>query len=309
MFMPSLHLLAFSLLAVVVLSACRENGPELLTGPTMGTTWSLRAAGADESTRAFIQSHLDQREAVLSHWRKDSALSVFNASASTDWQAVPVELVQTVELARRIAKDTEGALDITLAPVIEAFGFAPKLQGESSKAPVTGWQHLESRLDPPALKKDVPQLRINVASVTEGFVMDELVRLLRQRGLSDFLLEVGGEVVAIGHAPDGKPWQVGVQTPEAAQGDAMQTLPLTNQCMATSGTYRHNKDHGKQSHLIDPRTLKPVEHDLVSVTVLHESCALADGYATALMVLGPERGAEIAKRLNLRVLWISAGGR
>jgi thiamine biosynthesis lipoprotein len=89
----------------------------------------------------------------------------------------------------------------------------------------------------------------------------------------------------------------------------MQTLPLMNQCMATSGTYRHNKNHGKQSHLLDPRTLQPVEHDLVSVTVLHDSCALADGYATALMVLGPERGPEIAKRLNLRALWISGASR
>ncbi|WP_170266978.1 FAD:protein FMN transferase [Brevifollis gellanilyticus] len=302
--------MAMAALVLACLSGCHlDEAPKLLSGPTMGTTWSLRAEGADDSIRQLIQSHLDQREAVLSHWRRDSALSAFNASASTDWQAVPVELVQTVELARRIAKDTEGVLDITLAPVIEAFGFAPKLQGESLETPVTGWEHLKSRLDPPALKKDVPQLRINVASVTEGFVMDELVRLLKQRGLSDFLLEVGGEVVAIGHAADGKPWQVGVQTPKAAQGDAMQTLPLMNQCMATSGTYRHNKDHGKKSHLIDPRTLKPVEHDLVSVTVLHDSCALADGYATALMVLGPERGPEIAKRLNLRVLWISAGGR
>ena len=271
----------------------------------MGTTWSLKSKEATEEVRQVIQSHLDQREAVLSHWRKDSALSAFNASSSTDWGPVPGELVQVVELARRVANDTDGALDITLAPVIESFGFAPKLHTQTTEEPVTGWQHLQSRLDPPALKKDVPQLRINVASVTEGFVMDELVRLLEQRGLSDFLLEIGGEIAAVGHAPDGKPWQVGIQTPDAAQGESLQTLPLSDQCVATSGTYRHNK--GGQSHLIDPRTLKPVEHDLASVTVIHESCALADGYATALMVLGPERGPEVAKKLNLRVLWIRAG--
>jgi thiamine biosynthesis lipoprotein len=167
---------------------------------------------------------------------------------------------------------------------------------------VTGWQHLQSRLDPPALKKEVPQLRLNVASVTEGFVIDELVTLLKAQGLSDFLLEVGGEVAAIGKAPDGKPWQVGIQTPEAAQGESLQTIPLTNQCVATSGTYRHQKDG--RSHLIDPRTRRPVEHSLVSVTVIHDSCAVADGYATALMVLGPESGREVADKLGLRVLWI-----
>jgi thiamine biosynthesis lipoprotein len=167
---------------------------------------------------------------------------------------------------------------------------------------ITGWQHLQTRLDPPALKKDVPQVRINVASVTEGFVIDELITLLKAQGLRDFLLEVGGEAAAIGHAPDGQPWRVGIQTPEAAQGESLQTMPLTNLCVATSGTYRHQKDG--RSHLIDPRTQRPVEHSLVSVTVIHESCALADGYATALMVLGPERGREIANKLGLRVLWI-----
>jgi len=291
-----------ALLPLILLSlvGCRPSEPQIIQGKTMGTTWSIRALGADEKARQLIQTHLDQREAVLSHWRKDSALSIFNAATSTDWQPTPRELVEVVELARRIADQTDGVLDITLAPLVEAFGFAPKMTADAVM--VTGWQHLQSRLDPPALKKEVPQLRLNVASVTEGFVIDELVTLLKAQGLSDFLLEVGGEVAAIGKAPDGKPWQVGIQTPEAAQGESLQTIPLTNQCVATSGTYRHQKDG--RSHLIDPRTRRPVEHSLVSVTVIHDSCAVADGYATALMVLGPESGREVADKLGLRVLWI-----
>ncbi len=287
-------------LILLTLVGCQPSELQVIEGKTMGTTWSLRALGADEKARQLIQSHLDQREAVLSHWRKDSALSVFNATTSTDWQPVPRELVEVVELARRIADQTDGALDITLAPLVEAFGFAPKMAADT--VVVTGWQHLQSRLSPPALKKEVPQLRINVASVTEGFVIDELITMLKARGLSDFLLEVGGEVAAIGNAPDGQPWRVGIQTPEASQGESLQTVPLTKQCVATSGTYRHQKDG--RSHLIDPRTQQPVVHSLVSVTVIHESCALADGYATALMVLGPERGRETADKLGLRVLWI-----
>lgn len=288
-------------LILLTLVGCQPSELQLIQGNTMGTTWSLRALGDDEKGRQLIQTHLDQREAVLSHWRKDSALSIFNAATSTDWQPVPQELVKVVELARRIAVQTDEALDITLAPLVEAFGFAPKMAAD--EAVITGWQHLQTRLDPPALKKDVPQLRINVASVTEGFVIDELITLLKAQGLSDFLLEVGGEVAALGNAPDGQPWRVGIQTPEAAQGESLQTIPLTNQCVATSGTYRHQKDG--RSHLIDPRTQRPVEHSLVSVTVIHESCALADGYATAFMVLGPERGREIANKLGLRVLWIT----
>ena len=287
-------------LILLTLVGCQPSEPQIIQGKTMGTTWSLRALGADENARPLIQTHLDQREAVLSHWRKDSALSIFNAATSTDWQPVPQELVKVVELARRIADQTDEALDITLAPLVEAFGFAPNMAADETV--ITGWQHLQTRLDPPALKKDVPQVRINVASVTEGFVIDELITLLKAQGLRDFLLEVGGEAAAIGHAPDGQPWRVGIQTPEAAQGESLQTMPLTNLCVATSGTYRHQKDG--RSHLIDPRTQRPVEHSLVSVTVIHESCALADGYATALMVLGPERGREIANKLRLRVLWI-----
>jgi thiamine biosynthesis lipoprotein len=288
-------------LLLVLLVACSPNPAlKMFSGPTMGTTWSLQTVEADSALQELIQTHLDQREAVLSHWRKDSALSVFNAATSTEWQPVPRELVEVVTLARRIADQTDGALDITLAPMIEAAGFAPKLTASTSV--VTGWQHLHARLDPPALKKDVPELRINVASVTEGFVIDELITMLKVKGMSDFLLEVGGEVAAMGLSPTGQPWQVGIQTPEAAPGKVMETLPLSDVCVSTSGSYRHRQ--GSQTHLIDPRTGRPISSALTSVSVIHPSCALADGYATALMVLGPDRGKTVAEKLGLRVIWI-----
>lgn len=287
------------LVLTLVLTGCYDAPVLTLTGSTMGTTWSLKGPGLTKATRRLIQTHLDAREALLSHWRPDSELSRFNQSRSTDWQPVPVALVQVVQLARHIAQQTEGALDITLAPVIEQYGFAPSF---SDQPAVTGWQHLEERLDPPALRKKVPNLRLNFSSVTEGFVVDELVALLKQQGHRDFLLEVGGELAAIGHAPRGGLWQIGVQSPDATPGSSVQTLPLYDQCAATSGSYRQRR--GEHSHLIDPRTKKPIAHSLVSVTVLHESCALADGFATALMVLGPQEGRRIAEKQGLRVLWI-----
>lgn len=313
--MPSFHQCLPIITLLVMFQACHRHDENSISGQTMGTTWSLRSEQATEQTRQFIQSHLDQREAVLSHWRKDSAVSRFNDSRSTDWQPVPRELIQIVELARDIALKTDGALDITLAHLIDLWGFGA--QGPSKSIPTEaqiteaktrcGWQHLQTRFDPPALKKDLPDLRINVASVTEGFVIDELITRLKQHGLSDFLLEVGGEVTAIGHAPDGNPWRVGIQTPEATPGDALQTIPLSDLCIATSGNYRHHfeKDGQSYSHLIDPRTGRPIEHSLISVSVIHKSSALADGYATALMVLGPERGRDIADKRGLRVIWIT----
>lgn len=306
---------AFLSLLLLIISSCEPSEPKIIKGQTMGTTWSLRSVKAAESIRDFIQSHLDQREAVLSHWKRDSAVSRFNDSRSTDWQPVPHELVKVIEAARDISRSSDGALDITLAPLIDLWGFgaagsAESLPTETQIAEVKarcGWQYLHTRLEPPALKKDQPNLQINVACVVEGFVMDELVELLRQRAISDFVLEVGGEVVACGRAPDGLAWQVGIQTPDAAPGDAMQSMSLVDQCASTSGSYRQRfeKDGRIFSHLIDPRSGRPIEHSLVSVTVIHPSCVLADGYATALMVLGPERGREVADRLGLRVLWIT----
>ena len=303
--------------SLVMLTACHRPEEIKLSGRTMGTTWSLLSAQATDSMRQLIQSHLDQREAVLSHWQKDSAVTRFNDSRSTDWQPVPPELIQVIELARDIASKTGGALDITLAPLIDLWGFgaagpAKAIPTERQIAEAKtrcGWQHLQTRIDPPALKMTMPDLHINVASVTEGFVIDELIVLLKQQGLSDFLLEVGGEVAAIGHAPDGQPWRVGIQTPEAMHGDSIQTIPLSDLCIATSGNYRqHFKKDGKSiSHLIDPRTGRPIEHPLTSVSVIHKSSVLADGYATALMILGPENGRKIADKLGLRVIWITKG--
>ncbi|MEN3943197.1 FAD:protein FMN transferase [Prosthecobacter sp. SYSU 5D2] len=288
--------------------ACNREKPVSLGGPTMGTTWSLQAAGGKEETRRMIQTHLDQREAVFSHWKADSPLSQFNDSQSTDWFPVPEELVAVAKATHDMSLETAGALDVTVGGAVEALGFG-MLGGDGLKPGLQnriGWGHLKWREAPPALKKDDPGLRIHVAAVVEGFVMNELVSRLKEEGLTDFLLEVGGEVVAVGHAPGGGPWQVGIQAPDGAPGETLEHIPLKDACIATSGSYRHRheKEGRTYSHIVDPRTGRPVEHKLVSVSVIHPSCLLADGYATALMVLGPEEGRKAAARLGLRVIWL-----
>jgi len=282
------------------------------SGVTMGTTWRLRAVKTDEKHRLMVQTHLNAREAVFSHWREDSALSKFNSHSSTDWFPVPAELVRIVSEAREIARITGDVLDITCAPLVDAWGFGrtreaePPDENKLAKAMARcGWRHLSWRLEPPALKKALPGLQINVASVAEGFVMDELIMQLNAAGLRHFLLEVGGEVAGIGLAPDGDPWKIGVQSPASREGDVIQTLPLLNQCAATSGIYRHfKKGMPSVHHLLDPRTGRPVSQGLASVTVIHESACQADGFATALMILGPVEGRRAAARLGLNAVWI-----
>lgn len=303
--------LTLTFLLPCLLASCGgKKALDHVTGPTMGSTWSLQAEGANEEVRTLIQTHLDQREAVFSHWKADSALSRFNTSESMDWIPVPGELVEVVKLAHDIANQTDGVLDVTVGPLVDAWGFGPagKRPAPPANLPLAnvGWQHLAWRDAPPALKKDRADVRINVAAVTEGFVMDELVARLKQEGWKNFLLEIGGEVVASGLAPDGQPWRVGVQAPDGKKGESLESLALTDTCISTSGSYRHRyeKEGKSYSHLIDPRTGRPVEHQLVSVSVIHPRCGLADGYATALMILGPEVGRKTAQRLGLRVIWL-----
>jgi thiamine biosynthesis lipoprotein len=298
----------FALLLLLLSGCSRDDPPVTLGGRTMGTTWSLRVdGGAGTMSQKEIQQQLDSWESIISHWRPDSAISRFNTSTSTDWIAVPAELVEVVELAEQIGNDTDHALDLTLAPLIDLWGFGAKdrrdtapteaeIAGAKAKC---GWQHLHTRRDPPALRKDIPELRINVSAVAEGWAMDHLAQHLESKGITHFLLETGGEVLARGE------WRVGIQTPAAPVGEAAQTLRLKDQTIATSGVYRqHFSADGKDyAHILDPRTGRPIEHKLASVSVIHSSAAQADGYATALLVLGPEAGRQLAEKLGLHVVW------
>ncbi len=283
----------------------------------MGTTWSLTLPNGIEmeSVRSVIQNLLDEREMEFSNWKADSAVSRFNASASLEWQAMPEAVVRAVRVAKRVAGDADGALDVTVGPLVELWGFGAsgRREGPPSDEELAaawercGWRWLEMRKAPPALRKLRPDLEINLSSVTEGVVMDEVVARLEAMSLTDFLFELGGEVVARGEAAPGQPWRVGVQAPGGGPGETMEALELRGACLSTAGTYRQRREGagGEMiSHILDPRTGRPVSHGLVSVSVHHPDCALADAYATALLVLGPVEGRKVAERLGLRVFWI-----
>lgn len=296
---------------MLLLSGCGESPTS--EGRAFGTTWSLKAGSAGEF-QPVVQAELDRWEAMISNWRPDSAVSKFNASTSTDWQPMPAEVIELVVLARRIAEDMEGALDITQAPVIDLWGFGaggrrqvpPDDRQIEAARHFCGWHLLDWRVEPPALRKRQPGVRINLSAVAEGWALDRLAARLEAAGLRDCLLELGGEVLARGHGPDGRPWLVGVQAPDAPEGMVLHALRLGNAALGTSGTYRHRFEAGGRSysHLIDPRSGRPVAHEWRSVSVRHASAALADGYATALLVLGQGKGRLLAEKLGLNVFWV-----
>lgn len=317
--------LCLVLWAVIVAHAAAASDRDLIAlgGNTMGSTWRVQLPSNSEASsqasdlQQAIQHELDEMEATLSHWREDSAVSRFNASRSTDWQAVPAVVAEAAQVAQQIAVKSNGALDVTIAPLVDLWGFGARSKNRDhlpddheikAARALCGWRHLDVRVAPkPALRKDLPELRINLSSVAEGLAVDHVCAVLREHGCENFLVELGGEIAAHGEVRRGEPWKIGIQAPDAPSGEWFTSLPLQNQALATSGVYRQHFESGGHSypHVIDPTSGRPIEHNLASVSVLHARCAMADGYATALLVLGPKRGRELGDRLGLRVVWIA----
>ncbi len=310
------------------LAACTSlligcDRPQPLAGHTMGATWSLKiadtiSAADSDRLRLRIQQRLDQIEAVFSNWRDDSEVSRFNRLRTTESVPVSAELASVAKAALDIARETEGALDPTISPLISLWGFGPAGRRHEPPADAEiescrkrcGWRHLEARLDPPLLRKHLPDLELNLSAIVEGHALARTAEIIAGGGIQNWLLEIGGELLANGEAAPGRPWLAGIRAPDASSGNIFNTVELHNEALGSSGSYRQFYEHGgkRLSHLIDPRTGRPVDHSLASVSVLHRDPLLADAHATALMVLGREKGEPLAKRIGLRVFWIEDGG-
>jgi thiamine biosynthesis lipoprotein len=291
-----------------------------LGGATMGTTWSVVAARAPAAldarrVRAAIERTLARVDREASTWRADSELSRFNDGPSTAWSPVSAGLATVVGEALRTSRLSGGAFDPTVAPLVDLWGFGPTAGARRRPAAAAiraarariGFAHLAVRTTPPALRKDRPDLRVDLSAVAKGFAADRVAAGLAALGAHDVLVEIGGELRARGRNPDGAPWAVAVQRPTGATGAASAVLRLTDGGIATSGDYRNHFDEQghRYGHVIDPRTGEPVTHALASVTVVAASAMRADALATALLVLGPEAGAALARRDGLAALFIT----
>ena len=303
------------------LVACAPRERELhLSGKTMGTTWHatvvLNGAQISENDlRSMLQHRLDELDTDFTHWRTQCPVTLFNDSHSTDWQAEPRELVELVIFAQTLSRASDGAFDVTIAPLVDLWGFGAKghvTQPPSKEAIAEAkkhvdWHKLEARLDPPALRKLDPEIQINVAAMADGYAVDELARIMKSRGVTHFLIEVGGAVYAGETNAVDQPWQVGIQHPSGREGDNAAAVPLKNQAISTSGVYRQffQSDGKRYAHILDARTGRPVEHDLVSVSVIAPTAFAADGWDTTLLILGPERGRALAAERQLPAYFLA----
>lgn len=300
----------------VFLGGCGGREALVMEGEAMGMRWRVQVAGGEAAgTQEEVSRVMSEWEMAASLWREDSEIVQVNREPEGKWIKLGDRLWRAVALARDVAREADGALDITVGPLVELWGFGPEgarerpseqeVQAVLSRC---GWRHLEFDDEGCLIRRLTAGVELNVNGVVEGLVLEELARGLRAKGYGDFLLELGGELLAAGHSPTGKPWMVAVQVPGGGAKESFSMMPLTDMSLATSGTYRHLKvEDGKDfSHLIDPVTGSPVAQQLTSVSVMDADCGRADGFATALLVLGPEKGRVVAERLGLRVIWIEA---
>lgn len=296
--------------------------PETLVvgGPTMGTTWSVRIVavpglpGTADIERS-LSTRLSEINAVFSTYLESSELSRFNRSEHTDWVPVSPELVDVVEAGRSIYTRSDGAFDVTVGPLVNLWGFGPDGQPELVPAAAdierlladTGYGLVETRRQPPAMRKHRAGVYVDLSAIAKGYAVDQLAQLLDQLGASAYLVEVGGELRSRGTRADGRDWRVAVESPLAGTRQVLRVVGLRDRSMATSGDYRNffELDGRRYSHTIDPRTGWPVDHGLAAVNVSLDDCMSADAWATALLVLGLERGLQLAREGGLAANFLS----
>ncbi|MFN1127370.1 FAD:protein FMN transferase ApbE [Lelliottia nimipressuralis] len=316
-----------------LLAACDSSTPSakpaapaatVLEGKTMGTFWRVSIMNVDarraDELRGKIQSQLDADDQLLSTYKNDSALMRFNLSNSTSLWPVSEAMADIVTEALHIGYKTNGAMDITVGPLVNLWGFGPTKQPEKipDQAQIddararTGLQHLTviNQYGQQYLQKDIPDLFVDLSTVGEGYAADHLAALMTQEGISRYLVSVGGALVSRGLNASDQPWRVAIQKPTDTQNAVQAVVDINGHGISTSGSYRnyYELDGKRLSHVIDPQTGRPIEHNLVSVTVIAPTALEADTWDTGLMVLGPEKAKEVVRQEGLAVYMITREG-
>lgn len=287
-----------------------------LGGVTMGTTWSVHLVAAQGLALAPIESlvaeELAQVDAEMSTWRADSAISTYNRAAAGSSHALPPAFERVLREALAIAEASEGAFDPSVGPLVRLWGFGPDggierrpdAQAIAAARSRVGWQRL--RFDGAGRLPQPGGLELDLSAIAKGYAVDAIADRLLAAGHRNFLVEVGGELRAQGHKPDGHRWRIAIESPLGDGHAPVRVLSVTDSAVATSGEYRNLfiENGRRYSHLIDPRSGEPVRQRLLSVTVLHEQAMAADAWATALHVLGPDAGMDLAQQRGLAVLML-----
>jgi thiamine biosynthesis lipoprotein len=284
----------------------------------MGTTFNIQLVSPpDDVQRNFLDDQVSRLlariEMSMSTYEPDSELSRFNAQSGSDWFAVSAELCDVVAAAQGLSGRTGGAFDVTVGPLVNLWGFGPDFSVTEPPSDeriaevmqLTGNRHLRTDCSMPALAKALPALYVDLSAYAKGYGVDSIAELLSDFGVVNYFVEIGGEIRVSGTNAKDRPWSIAIEAPDRGTRSVSRIIELSNAAMATSGDYRNYFEHDGQvfSHTIDPRTGYPVSHGAAAVTVVADSTALADGMATALLVLGPAEGLQLAEQQDVAALF------
>lgn len=314
------------LLSLIFTSCSNEKAEKklvVINGLTMGTTYTVKiiensgSAGNNEKDvyvhlKSGIKQVLLQINKQLSVFMDDSEISQFNHSESTDWFRLSRDTAWVMRQALSVSEKSGGAFDITIGPLVNLWGFGSrKVNGVPDEdeikqsLKIIDYKNISVRLSPPAVKKRIKEIYCDLSAIAKGFGVDRLAEYLDSEKISSYLIEIGGEVRARGKNNYNKWWRIGIASPTNTFG-IQKVIDLKNRSMATSGDYRNyfEKNGIRYSHTIDPKTGRPISHNLASVTVIDDSCLVADALATAINVLGPDKGYDFALKEDLAVFFI-----
>lgn len=298
-------------LAVLVIGTIAVVGGDKPTpyikerGTVFGTIYNVTYQ-SPVSLQGDIEAALAEVDASLSMFNPHSTIALVNAAEGEVAVGDDSLFCRVMSLARHVSEQTGGAFDITVAPLVNAWGFGtdgarmPDSAQVDSLLAITGYRMIEMRGD--TIVKGDPRVRLDCSAIAKGLGSDRVALMMERRGVGNFMIEIGGEMVVRGVNDKGEPWRIGVAKPVddtlALSQEVDTVMRLSNAAIATSGNYRnfYYKDGKKYAHTIDPHTGYPVQHNILSSTVIAPDCATADAYATAFMVMGLEGAQEVVKR-------------
>lgn len=304
-------------LSAIACSDFNQPEPIVLQGKTMGTTYNITIADPPENLNAEqlqgeIDALLKNVNQQMSTYIDDSEISLFNQAPVNQWFSVSPDFIEVVVLSQKLSELSDGRFDVTIGPLIELWGFGRKSTSQVPSATAIkeaqakiGWQALDIDTEKHQLLKTKP-IALNLSAVAKGFGVDKIAQYLDSVKSANYLVEIGGEIRVKGLSPTSKPWRLGIEKPTLNQQGAQQIVVLHNASIATSGDYRNyfEEDGLRYSHTINPQTGQPVRHNIASVTVIAETAALADGYATTLNVMGLNDALALAEAENVSAFFI-----
>ena len=306
------YLLFFSLFLLLP-QGCSAEKEVVFTGRTMGTTYHIKLVAGYFNHTAGLQKKIDARLTAInqsmSTYIHDSEISRFNRSTTIEKPfRVGDDFLRVIKVAQHLYTLTGGAWDGTIKPLVDLWGFGNREPGDNlpgaaiidNTLKTVGFYHIHISDHGPI--KQHPLVTLDFASIAKGYAVDQIALLLKRDNIDDFIVEIGGEVFASGVRQDGKKWRVGVNVPDkhASLQDLYSVVQLSSLAMATSGDYRNfvEKDGVVYSHIIDPRTGYPIQNGIASVTIIAPDCTMADGLATAIVVMGKKKGLALIERLS-----------